>query len=117
MAHERDEVVTLQPQSVADGLNAPFAGRWTLAIAKRLLDGMCCSTTPRSSWACGSRSSRLKQAVEPAGAAALAAVLSGRVPIRDGERVVVVVSGGNVEVSRLGEPLSAAGTLPGEAPR
>jgi threonine dehydratase len=41
-------------------------------------------------------------------------VLSGSVPIRDGERVVVVVSGGNVEVSRLGELLGAAGTLPGE---
>jgi hypothetical protein len=27
---------------------------------------------------------------------------------------VVVVSGGNVEVSRLGELLGAAGTLPGE---
>ncbi|HSL77045.1 MAG TPA: pyridoxal-phosphate dependent enzyme, partial [Candidatus Limnocylindrales bacterium] len=27
LAHERDEVVTIQPQSVADGLNAPFAGR------------------------------------------------------------------------------------------
>ena len=56
---------------------------------------------------------RLKQVVEPAGAAALAAVLAGRVPIRDGERVVVVLSGGNVEVGRLGTLLDAAGTLPG----
>jgi threonine dehydratase len=30
-------------------------------------------------------------------------VLHGRIPIRDGERVCVVASGGNVEVSRLGE--------------
>ena len=41
---------------------------------------------------------RMKQVLEPAGAAALAAVLAGRIPIRDGERVAVVASGGNVEV-------------------
>jgi hypothetical protein len=35
-------------------------------------------------------------------AAALAAVLYGKVPIRDGETVCVVASGGNVEVSRIG---------------
>jgi threonine dehydratase len=56
---------------------------------------------------------RGKQLLEPAGAAALAAVLAGRIPIRDGERVAVILSGGNVEMSRLGEFLGAAGTLPG----
>jgi threonine dehydratase len=56
---------------------------------------------------------RMKQVLEPAGAAALAAVLAGRIPIREGDRVAVVASGGNVEVSRLGELLAAAGTLPG----
>ena len=58
---------------------------------------------------------RLKQVLEPAGAAALAAVLAGRIPYRDGERVAVVLSGGNVEISRLGELLAAAGPLPGAA--
>jgi threonine dehydratase len=56
---------------------------------------------------------RLKQVLEPAGAAALAAVLAGRVPIRVGERVAVVLSGGNVEVDRIGLLLSEAGPLPG----
>jgi threonine dehydratase len=54
----------------------------------------------------------MKQVLEPAGAAALAAVLFGRVPIRDGERVVVVASGGNVETSQLGELLAMAAPLP-----
>ena len=58
---------------------------------------------------------RLKQVVEPAGAAALAAVLAGRVEIHDGERVAVLLSGGNVEVGRIGELVAAAGTLPGAA--
>ena len=115
LAHERDEVVTIQPQSVADGLNAPFAGRWTLAITKRLLDGIVLLDEPTILAGMRFAVERLKQVVEPAGAAALGAVLAGRIPIRDGERVVVLVSGGNVEVSRLGELLAGAGTLPGEA--
>ena len=54
---------------------------------------------------------RMKQLVEPAGAAALAAVLFGHVPIRDGERVCVVLSGGNVDPARLGELLAGAAPL------
>ncbi len=54
----------------------------------------------------------MKQVLEPAGAAALAAVMYGRIPIRDGERVAVVASGGNVDVGRLGELLAAAAPLP-----
>ena len=56
---------------------------------------------------------RLKQLLEPAGAAALATVLAGRLPIGDGERIAVVLSGGNVEVDRLSELLEPAATLPG----
>ena len=54
---------------------------------------------------------RMKQVLEPAGAAALAAVLYGRIPIADGERVCVVASGGNVEPSRLSELIAAAAPL------
>src|SRR6185503_6514866 len=110
LAHARDVVVTIQPESVADGLGAPFAGHWTLAITKRLLDGIVLLDDATILAGMRFAIERLKQVVEPAGAAALAAVLSGSVPIRDGDRVVVVVSGGNVEVSRLGELLGAAGT-------
>ena len=45
---------------------------------------------------------RTKQVLEPAGAAALAAVLAGSVPLRDGDRVAVILSGGNVATDRLG---------------
>ncbi len=115
LAIEQGEVVTIQPQSVADGLGAPFAGRWTMAITRRLLDGIVLLDDPTILAGMRFAVERLKQVVEPAGAAALAAVLAGRVPIADGERVVVVISGGNVEVGRLGELLAGAGSLPGEA--
>ncbi|HEY7828301.1 MAG TPA: hypothetical protein VIB99_08710, partial [Candidatus Limnocylindrales bacterium] len=59
---------------------------------------------------------RLKQLLEPAGAAALAALLAGRIPIRTGDRVAVVASGGNVEVSRIGELFAGADPLPGASP-
>jgi threonine dehydratase len=113
LAIERGEIVTIQPQSVADGLGAPFAGRWTMAITRRLLDEIVLLDDPTILGGLRFALERLKQVVEPAGAAALAAVLAGRVAIADGERVVVVLSGGNVEVSRLGELIAEAGTLPG----
>jgi threonine dehydratase len=113
LALERDEVVRIQPESVADGLGAPFAGVWTLAMCRRYLDDIILLDDPTILAGMRFAIERLKQVLEPAGAAALAAVLAGRIPIRDGERVAVVMSGGNVEVGRLGTLLEAAGTLPG----
>jgi threonine dehydratase len=113
LALERNEVVRIQPDSVADGLGAPFAGVWTLAMCQRYLDGLILLDDPTILAGMRFAIERLKQVLEPAGAAALAAVLAGRIPIRDGERVAVVLSGGNVEVGRLGALLEAAGTLPG----
>jgi threonine dehydratase len=115
LAIERDEIVRIQPDSVADGLGAPFAGAWTLAMAKRYLDGVILLDDPTILAGMRFAIERLKQVLEPAGAAALAATLAGRVHVNDGERVAVVLSGGNVEVDRIGELLAGAGTLPGAA--
>jgi threonine dehydratase len=113
LALERNEIVPINPTSVADGLGAPFAGTWTLEMCSRLLDGIVLLDDPTILAGVRFGLERLKQVLEPAGAAALAAVLAGRIPIRDGERVAVVLSGGNVEVDRLGELIASAATLPG----
>ena len=113
LAIERNEIVRIQPESVADGLGAPFAGAWTLAMAQRYLDDIILLDDPTILAGMRFAVERLKQVLEPAGSAALAAVLAGRVPITDGERVAVVLSGGNVEVDRIGLLLSEAGQLPG----
>jgi threonine dehydratase len=113
LALERNEVVQIEPTSVADGLGAPFAGAWTLAMCRRYLDDIVLLDDPTILAGMRFSVERLKQVIEPAGAAALAAVLAGRIPIVEGERVAVVLSGGNVEVARLGELLEEAGTLPG----
>ena len=40
---------------------------------------------------------RAKLVVEPSGAAAVAALMCGRIPLAAGQRVVAVVTGGNVD--------------------
>ena len=112
LAIEAGEVVRIQPRSVADGLGAPFAGEWTLAMCQRYLDGIVLLDDPTILAGMRFALERTKQVLEPAGAAALAAVLFGRIRIRSGERVCVVASGGNVEVSRIGELLAMAAPLP-----
>jgi threonine dehydratase len=115
LALERGEIVPIQPESVADGLGAPFAGAWTLAMVRRYVDDIVLLDDATILAGLRFMLERGKQLLEPAGAAALAAVLAGRIPIRDGERVAVILSGGNIEMGRLGELLEAAGTLPGAA--
>jgi threonine dehydratase len=101
-------VVRIEPASVADGLGAPFAGEWTLPTCQRYVDDIVLLDDATILRGLRFAAERMKQVLEPAGAAALAAVLHGRIPIRDGERVCVVASGGNVEISRLGEFLGSA---------
>jgi threonine dehydratase len=113
---ERGEVVRIQPVSVADGLGAPFAGAWTLAMTRRYLDGIELLDDPTILAGMRFAAERMKQVLEPAGAAALAALLTGRIPLRTGDRVLALASGGNVEVSRLGELFAAANPLPGARP-
>jgi threonine dehydratase len=100
--------VPLAPKSIADGLNAPFAGAWTLDIVRQYVDEVV--TIEEALILAGLRFAleRLKQALEPAGAAGLGALLAGRIAVRPGERVCVVLSGGNVDVGRLGEFVATA---------
>lgn len=115
VALDRDEIVTIEPRSVADGLGAPFAGRWTMAMARRHLDDIVLLDDPTILAGLRFALERMKQVLEPAGAAALAAVLAGRVDLRRDERVAVLFSGGNIEVDRIGALVAGAGSLPGQA--
>ena len=89
------EPVPVTPETVADGLDAPFAGRSPIAT----LPGGSASTvvlvTDEEIRGDAFRFlyADAKLACEPGGAAAVAAVLAGR---STGSTVVAVVSGGNV---------------------
>jgi threonine dehydratase len=96
LALEAGEPVRLDPVSVADGLNAPFAGMHTLPIVRGLVDEVVLVSEDEIAGAMRFLHARAKLACEPAGAAATAALLAGKVAHEQGESVVAVVSGGNV---------------------
>jgi threonine dehydratase len=95
-ALDSGEPVRIDPVSIADGLNAPFAGDNTVPIVKELVDEVVLVTEDEIADGTRFLYGRAKLACEPAGAAATAALLARKVPHEQGESVVVVVSGGNV---------------------
>lgn len=90
------EPVTIEPRSLADGLNGPYAGpncvRACLDLGVENVLVTEDELVEAFRWVYG----RLKLACEPAGAATAAALLAGKVELEPGNTVVAVVSGGNV---------------------
>jgi threonine dehydratase len=92
--------------SIADGLNAPFAGALCLEVCRdRGVEAVLVSEDEIRS---GFRFlyERAKLAAEPAGAVGVAALLAGKVPDIQGATVAVVVSGGNVAAEMVSDILS-----------
>jgi threonine dehydratase len=90
-AIDAGEPVPVTPTSIADGLNAPFAGKLPMEICRNLERHLV--TEQEIENAFRFLYERAKLACEPAGAAATAAWLAGRI---EAERPVLLVSGGNV---------------------
>jgi threonine dehydratase len=88
-------------KTVADGLAAPFAGERNLEIIKRDVDDVVVISDDAILDGLRFLAARARIVAEPAGAAAVGALLSGAVKPRPGERVVAIVSGGNVDPDRL----------------
>jgi threonine dehydratase len=87
--------------TVADGLAAPFAGVHNLAHVQAWVDRIVEIEDAEIIAGMRALMERCKVLPEPAGAAATGALLAGRIDLRPGERVVVIVSGGNVDLERL----------------
>jgi threonine dehydratase len=104
--------VRISPHSVADGLNGPYAGEWNLAAAQHFVTDVVLVDDATILTGLRFALERTKQVLEPAGAAGLAALLTGRIPVNDGERVCAVLSGGNVDLGRLGVLLEHAAPVP-----
>ncbi len=105
-ALEAGESVRITPSSVADGLNAPFTGDGTLAVVRERVDEIVLVSEDEIADGLRFLYTRAKLACEPSGAAAVAALLAGKLPASDGP-VVAVVSGGNAD------PKVVAGILAG----
>jgi threonine dehydratase len=102
----KGEAVKLSSIStIADGLAAPFAGVRNLAHVQAFVDEMVEVADAEIIGAMRFLMERVKVMSEPAGAAATAALLSGRLTLPPNANVVVVVSGGNLDLDRLKEML------------
>ncbi len=93
----RQKVDTVTP-SVCDALLAPIPGELTFAINRDLIDSGFAVSERDVGEAMAFAHRYLKVVLEPGGAAALAAVTSGKSSL-EGRTVVVVASGGNVDAA------------------
>jgi len=94
--------------TIADGLNAPWSGANSLGLIQRYVDEVVTVSDAEIAGAMALILERTKLLVEPAGAAAVAALLNGRVPGAKGKRTVAILSGGNIDLDRLSELLALA---------
>jgi threonine dehydratase len=93
--------------TIADGLAAPVAGTIPLEIVRRLVADVVVIDDDVIAEGMRFLAQRAKLVAEPAGAAATGALLAGRIPVRPGERVVSIVSGGNVDLARVAQIFGA----------
>jgi len=87
--------------TLADGMTPPFVGAIPLEAARRLVDEIVTVTEEEIIAAMGLLLTRAKLYVEGSGAAATAALLSGKVRLPEGSLTVSLVSGGNVDPERV----------------
>lgn len=93
------------PDTIADGQQTQSPGEITFRIAQQERARIVSVTDDQIREAMRFAFERLKLVVEPSGASALAAVLSGVIPAR-GKRIGVILTGGNVDAARFATLLS-----------
>lgn len=93
--------------SFCDALLAPMPGELTFAVNSTHLAGGFAVTDAEVAAAMAAARDHFKIVVEPGGAVALAAVLSGKISIA-GKTMAVVCSGGNVDPEVYAQALAAA---------
>jgi threonine dehydratase len=94
--------VTLESvNTIADGLAAPMAGQVNYEIVRRYVDDVVLIDDDVIADALRELLVSAKLLAEPGGAAATAAVLTRAIPLRDGQRIAAVVSGGNIALDKL----------------
>jgi threonine dehydratase len=92
------------PRTIADGQQTTSPGELTFAVINELVDEIVTVTDEQIVDAMRFMFERMKTVVEPSGACALAAVLSGAVPTTG--VVGVVLSGGNIDATRFASLVS-----------
>jgi threonine dehydratase len=101
------QVVHVEAESEADGLNGPYAGENCIAVCSELGVESVLVSEAALKEAFHFMYGRMKLACELAGAATAAALLSGNVELESGQTVAAVVSGGNVALKTAAAILAA----------
>jgi threonine dehydratase len=99
--------VAVSPSSVADGLNAPFAGALPTTVCRELGVEHVTVTEDQIADAFRILYERAKLAVEPAGAVGVAALAGGALDVSGASAVAVVLSGGNVDARTASDILGS----------
>ena len=99
---EQGRIVELPdtPRTIADGQQTRAPGAHTFPVIKERVDEIVTVTDEEIVTAMRLAFQRLNVVVEPSGASALAAVLSGAVDVT-GQRAGITLSGGNVDLDRF----------------
>ena len=101
-ALDADEIVTLPSiDTIADGIATKSAGLYTFEIVRALVDDVVTVGDDEIINAVLLLMERCKLLVEGAGAAGVAALLTGNLGL-EGKRTAVVLSGGNIDMNLVG---------------
>lgn len=87
--------------TIADVLALPYAGELTYAVISKLVDDVVCVSDDEIKKAVRFLFERCKLVVEPGGATALAGLLSGKYKTAPAAKNMIILSGGNVDLSLL----------------
>jgi len=90
-----------RPPTIADGMTPPFVGALPLEIAREAAVEVVTVTEAEILEGMRLLATRAKLYVEGSGAAATAALLSGKVSVPPGTAVAALVSGGNVDLEKF----------------
>jgi threo-3-hydroxy-L-aspartate ammonia-lyase len=104
----KGEIVHIEtPKTLADGAQTQHLGQFTFAIIRRDVDDILTATDAQLVEAMRFFAERMKMVVEPTGTLGFAAARRMRAELA-GRRVGILVSGGNIDLSRFAELVGAA---------
>ena len=104
----RGEIVHIAtPQTIADGAQTQHVGELTFAIIRRDVDDIVTASDAQLVEAMRFFAERMKLVVEPTGCLGFAGARHGGLPLR-GQRVGIIVSGGNIDLPRYAALLGGA---------
>ncbi|NWJ44985.1 MAG: threonine ammonia-lyase [Chloroflexi bacterium] len=101
--------------TIADGIRVKLPGERPSLVLRRYVDDVVTVDDGKISEAIVSVLERTRTLVEGAGAIGLAALMAGKIPLKQDERVAVILSGGNIDTPLVGNiidyGLSSSGRL------